>query len=364
MLYMQKVTNSISAAFFRLAKCAGVSFVFCVLMTACAGDIYEKQADVYETFRARLDTAASCESLKKVNTECESAIRLLLKENGDAVAESYRNSAQYKESINHLKKTESEYVNVYTNKILSALLKKQQELFADYSAKLEKANGYDEFVTLNRTLGSTISAMNKDYAAELKKAASMKGQQNIQAEHNAAMKEFARLYKEKASSAVVQRELALYDEFAAKLTGVNDYLSLKEIDVMLENNVSVVRANNAPVYAGGVPESVVLARNAYKEQYAQKVALPLLEYREAYHKGTSELFHKVKNVDEFKKLRSTFIDVNAIFTRENEEELRWIDFKISAGNKELEKKRNSAEAWLQEINKAIEKKAVELELVK
>ena len=70
-----------------------------ILAAGCSGDIYDKQAALYDDYKSKLDTVSSYESLKNLNMELNTAVVAMVKGNSEDVALSHKEAAKHKEGV-------------------------------------------------------------------------------------------------------------------------------------------------------------------------------------------------------------------------------------------------------------------------
>lgn len=310
-----------------------------ILAAGCSGDIYDKQAALYDDYRSKLDTVSSYESLKNLNMELNTAVVAMVKGNSEDVALSHKEAAKHKEGVKSLVKAESEYSRLYLKKVMDYVLRKQVSLYEEYTEKVENAQGYDELVKLNRALSGEVSKLGTENNNELKRATALKMCKEQFAELNKAGEAFKNAYIRKTTSLVYVAEAAIYDKYTAKLSSADDYRQLKEIKLFLDKEIAMFTNDNAMLQIApdafvAEREVAVKAKESFFDTYMSKVVMPLIEHQKSLYSGTATVFSAVKNKNEFDALKADFLKVNKMFLAENKQELDYIAAAIKNGNRQ------------------------------
>ena len=104
-----------------------------LLMVSCA-NIYDKQANIYDDYRAKLDTATSCNSLKGVNDALEQEMVFLLRRNSQEVVA----AAKAAKIHNYIMKLPDEYNTILSDDSVN-ISKGQKQLITIARAMLADA---------------------------------------------------------------------------------------------------------------------------------------------------------------------------------------------------------------------------------
>lgn len=339
-----------------------------LLMVSCA-NIYDKQANIYDDYRAKLDTATSCNSLKGVNDALEQEIVFLLRRNSQEVVAAAKEGKKYRDSEKALAKAETEYVNAYLGKIVPMIIKEQNDKYADAVQKMETLSTYDELAALNRSLNGSVADIAKKYADEFKKVMA----KNIFAEQRAALEKtknnYMAVYASKIAPLLYTKEKSIYDSYMLKLGAAAGYERLKEISQFCKSEIAIFNNDNAEVLqkmsANDYSEqkaAVAVAKAEFEQRYMEKVALVLLDYQKELYTGTLEVFADIKNADELDKVNRAFIDVSNIIAQDNSEELKWIVAAADKGNKAYKSALDEVKYYYDKVVDASDDKAAELGL--
>lgn len=343
-----------------------VAFSFsAMLAVGCSGDIYDKQAALYEDYRSKLDTVSSYESLKNLNKELNTAVVATIKGNSEEVALSHKEAAKHKEGIKSLVKAESEYSRLYHKKVMDYVLPKQVSLYKEYTEKVENAQSYDELVKLNRALSGEVSKLGTENNNELKRATALKMCQEQFAELNKVGEAFKNAYIRKTTPLVYVAEAAIYDKYTAKLSSADDYRQLKEIKLFLDKEIAMFTNDNAMLQIApdayvAEKEVALKAKESFLDTYMSKVAMPLIEHQKSLYSGTATVFSTVKSKSELDALKADFLKVNKMFLAENKQELDYIAAAIKDGNRQYRIEMEEVNSLFSAIDEAMAAKSKEL----
>lgn len=362
--------------FFSGGSCPLVCGIALLLLTAflpvsCTlfgGDVYEAQADLYEEYRARIDTASSYTSMKELNDELERELVTFIKENGEALVEAGKNQAAADgESV--LAKAEADYTKAYLNKYLSLIIKEQSALFSEYSSKVTAAASYEELSALDGSLGSAVAGINTKSSAELKVAKA----KNLLPEQFAALAkaqaEYNALFAARMAPYAYEKEKSIYEKYQSRLAGAKGYEQIKKVGQYLKSEIAIFNNDNSKVFqsvAQGdyLPEkaAVAAAKENFERSYMSVASFAVLEYQKQIYNGAVEVFSAVASADELDRANRSFIDVNNSFQKENTEELQWI-VNAARSNNVYKKEIDEVNACLDRAYEASKKKAAELSLM-
>lgn len=339
-----------------------------VVLIASCGDIYEAQADIYDEYKAKVDTATSHKSLKELNDALEYEIVALLKENRERVVDAAKEGKKFKDSEKALAKAEANYVNAYLDKVVRMIVSEQKDKFIEYTQKLDDAATYDELAALNRSLNGFVTEINTKYADELKRVNARNMLKEQLAELEKARSAYLNAYVARVSPLFYAHEKGIYDKYASKVSAETEYEHLKlanqyckgEIAIFYNENAVVLQRMTAGDYAGE-KAAVTAAKESFEQSYLKKVSFPVLEYQKKIYTGAVELFADINNADELDKANRAFIDINNIFTRENSEELQWITA-AAENDKAYRNAMDEVNACYEKVLDASDNKASELGL--
>ena len=340
-----------------------------VSCTLLGGDVYEAQVDLYEEYRARIDTASSYTSMKELNDELERELVALIKENGEALVEAGKNQS-VAEGESALARAEADYIKAYLNKYLSSIIKEQLALFSQYSSKVAAAASYEELSALDGSLGSAVAGINAKSNAELKVAKA----KNLLPEQFAALAEaqaeYNGLFAARMAPYAYEKEKSIYEKYQSRLDGARGYEQIKEVGQYLKSEIAIFNNDNSKVFqsvAQGdyLPHkaAVAAAKENFERSYMSMASFAVLEYQKQIYNGAAEVFSAVTSADELDRANRSFIDVNNSFQKENAEELQWI-VNAARSNNVYKKEIDEVNACLDRVYKASEKKAAELGLLK
>lgn len=340
-----------------------------VAVVSCSGNIHETQAEIYEEYKSRLDTATTYVGLKLVNDALETEITNLFKSRGADYLNVYKQSNKYRDSEKRLAKAEAEYMASYFNKFFTKNLQEQIDLCADYTSKLESAVTYDELSALCRSLNSAFADATSKYAAEFKKAGQKKIMPEKFAELDKAKESFFATYASKVAPLLHGHESAIYEKYLLKLNEVSDFKSIKQVKLYLDKEIAIFNNENEVVYRkmsqnelSALKAHSAAARDRFMEYYLDKVALPLVAYQKQIYSGATEMLAAARNADEMRLVSDSFQELNNAFVQENSEELGWVERTVLAGDKVCGKANDELNECLGRFIEVSKKKAQELGL--
>lgn len=367
---MNKLVEFFSGGSCRLVSGIALMLLTALLPVSCTllgGDVYEAQADLYEEYRARIDTASSYTSMKELNDELERELVVYIKENGEALVEAGKKQPAEGESV--LAKAEADYTKAYLNKYLSSIIKEQLALFSQYSSKVTAAASYEELSALDGSLGSAVAGINTKSNAELKVAKA----KNLLPEQFAALAEaqaeYNALFVARMAPYAYEKEKSIYEKYQSRLAGAKGYEQIKEVGQYLKSEIAIFNNDNSKVFqsvAQGdyLPEkaAVAAAKENFERSYMSVASFAVLEYQKQIYNGAVEVFSAVTSADELDRANRSFIDVNNSFQKENTEELQWI-VNAARSNNVYKKEIDEVNACLDKVYEASKKKAAELSLL-
>lgn len=310
---------------------------FVMLAVGCSGDVYDCQTALYDEYKERLDTASSYEGIKKLNTELNTKMVSLIRDNGDEIVQFHKEAVKHKEGVKELVRAETEYVKAYLNKVMNHVLKQQIDLYEEYAEKVNGAQNYDELVKLNHSLTSAVSKLGSENNDELKKATAFKMCQEQFVELNKAGEAFKNAYIGKITPFIFDAEAAIYNRYYDKLSLTDGYKELKQVKQFLDKDIMLFQNENSMVQVApdaytAEKEEVAKAKERFMDAYMGKVVMPMIEYQKNLYSGTAELFATVEDAVELKTLKTDFVLVNKQFLTENAAELDYVAAEIAKGN--------------------------------
>lgn len=343
--------------------------VLAVVLIASCSDIYEVQADTYDEYKAKVDTATSCKSLKELNDALEHEITLLLRGEWETVVSAAKEGKKYRDSERVLAKAEASYVNTYLDKIVRMILTEQQDKYIEYTRKLDDAVTYDELAALNRSLNGAVAEYSTKYAEELKRVKARKMLEEQLAASEKARMAYMNAYAAKVAPLLHAKEKSIYDMYVSKVEAETEYEPLKLISQYCKSEIAIFNNENAAVLqriaAGDYANekaAAAAARENFEQCYLSKVSFTVLDCQKELYAGAVELFAAITTADELDKANRAFIDVNNIFTKENSEELQWIADAAARGDKAYKTGMDEVKACYEKVLDASDSKAAELGL--
>ncbi len=336
---------------------------------SCSGNIYERQASIYNDYRPRIDTAATYQSLKSVNDALEAEMAALLKKNAGEVLSVSKEARQNRDSEKRLAKAESEYMNAYLGKFFSMNLQEQIGLYEEYTRKIAQVSGYEGLSALHRSLNGAVANATSKYSAEYKKAGAKKIMPETFATLEKAKETFLAAYAAKVAPLLYAHETALYGTYRTRLDAAGDYKQMKQVRLYLAKEIAILNSENAAVYSklpqdayAAEKAAAAAARDAFQEYYMEKVALPLIGYQKQLYNGAAEMLSAAASAEEINIVNKSLVELNNAFVKENGDELKWIENAILSGNRIYVQANDELNACLNRAVDAAKERARELGL--
>ena len=362
---LTRVSDTVSRSFWV----RGSVVAFMALMSVACSDVYEAQADLYNEYKSRVDTATSYKSMKELNDGLEKELVALINGNSQVFAETGKNAKVDNKAEKLLAKAESEYTRAYLNKYLTYAINEQLALYAGSSSKIADAASYEELSSLDKSLNSALTEINTKSSTELKLARAKKMLQEQFAALDKAQAEYMNVYAAKMLSYVYGKEKEIYDRYLLKLAATEGYERIKELRLFMKSELAIFGNDNAKVYQMVAPgeyatekAAVNAARENFERCYMSKASLAVLSYQKQIYSGAVEVLAAVKSADELDRVNRAFIDVNNRFRKDNAEELQWI-MNAANGNSLYKREIEDVKVWFERVNVASENKAAELGLL-